>query len=78
MQTTQEYAQQLRQAHASGSMMARQAAEAAHQMRNEIMEMARVHSMEMGQAVVIEFRTYLSISMGPSSQLPGAFGSALR
>jgi len=31
-----------------------------------------------GEAVVIELRTYLSISMGPSSQLPGAFGSALR
>jgi hypothetical protein len=50
MQTTQEYAQQLRQAHANGSMTARQAAEAAHQMRNEIMEMARVRSTELGRA----------------------------
>jgi len=50
MQTTQEYAQQLRQSHASGSMTARQAADAAHQMRNEIMEMARVRSTDLGRA----------------------------
>ena len=50
MQTTQEFSEQLRQAHANGSMTARQAAEAAHQMRNEIMEMARVRSTELGRA----------------------------
>ncbi|HZH13277.1 MAG TPA: hypothetical protein VE057_02840 [Archangium sp.] len=50
MQTTQEFSEQLRQAHANGSMTARQAAEAAHQMRNEIMEMARVRSSELGRA----------------------------
>ncbi|KFA93443.1 hypothetical protein [Archangium violaceum] len=50
MQTTQEFSEQLRQAHANGSMTSRQAAEAAHQMRNEIMEMARVRSTELGRA----------------------------
>ncbi|RKI05830.1 hypothetical protein D7Y15_32450 [Corallococcus sp. AB030] len=50
MQTTQEYAQQLRQAYTNGSMTARAAAEAAHQMRNEIMEMARARSSDLGRA----------------------------
>ncbi len=50
IQTTQEYSRQLRQAYDSGGMTARQAAEAANQMRNEIMEMARARSTDLGRS----------------------------
>jgi hypothetical protein len=50
IQKTQEYSRQLRQAYESGAMPAREAATAANQMRNEIMEMARVRSSDLGRA----------------------------
>lgn len=50
IQKTQEYSRQLRQAYESGAMPAREVAEAANQMRNEIMEMARLRSSDLGRA----------------------------
>lgn len=47
---TKTFVSEIRAAHASGQLSARQAAEAAHQMRNEVMELARVRSSDMGRA----------------------------
>lgn len=47
---TQAMSRELRASVERGSMSAREAAEAANQMRNEIMEMARVRSSDLGRA----------------------------
>jgi len=47
---TQAMSRELRAAYESGSMSAREAAEAANQLRNEIMELARVRSSDLGRA----------------------------
>ncbi len=47
---TQAMSRELRQAYEAGSLTAREAAESANQLRNEIMEMARVRSSDLGRA----------------------------
>ncbi|MGD2154376.1 MAG: hypothetical protein PVG79_13990, partial [Gemmatimonadales bacterium] len=47
---TAEFSREIRAAHESGRLTATQAAEAAYQMRNEIMEMARARSSDLGRA----------------------------
>ena len=47
---TQQMSRELRAAYEAGSMSAREAAETANQLRNEIMEMARVRSSDIGRA----------------------------
>ena len=47
---TQAMSRELRAAHASGGMTAKSAAKAANELRNEIMELARVRSSDIGRA----------------------------
>jgi hypothetical protein len=47
---TQQMSRELRAAYEAGSMSAREAAETANQLRNEIMELARVRSSDLGRA----------------------------
>jgi hypothetical protein len=50
IQKTQQMSRELRAAYEAGSMSAREAAETANQLRNEIMELARVRSSDLGRA----------------------------
>ena len=50
IQKTQDFSRQLRLAYERGDLTARQAAEAANQMRNEIMEQTRDRSSDVGRA----------------------------
>jgi hypothetical protein len=50
LQKTQEYSRQLRQAYERGEMTAQKAAEAANQMRNEMLELSRARSSDFGKA----------------------------
>jgi hypothetical protein len=50
IQKTQAMSRELREAYEAGSISAREAAQAANEMRNEIMEMARVRSSDLGRA----------------------------
>src|SRR5688572_22283088 len=50
VQYTMEFAQKIWESYAAGTMTARQAAEAAHQMRNEIMEATRLKLSPIGKA----------------------------
>jgi hypothetical protein len=56
IQQTQAMSRQLRQQYSSGQMSARKAAEAANQMRNEIMEMARLRSSDIGRARALQLK----------------------
>jgi hypothetical protein len=53
---TQEMSQNLRKAHADGEMSAKAAAEAAHGMRNEILEMQRSKSADLGKALARQMK----------------------
>jgi len=50
MRSTKEMAEQIRDLYAKGQLTAKQAAETANEMRNEIMEFARVRSSDLGRA----------------------------
>lgn len=50
MRSTKEMAEQIRDLYAKGQLTAKQAAEMANEMRNEIMEFARVRSSDLGRA----------------------------
>lgn len=50
MRSTKEMAEQIRDLYAKGQLTAKQAAETANAMRNEIMEFARVRSSDLGRA----------------------------
>jgi len=50
MRKTRESAENLRAAYKNGDISARDAAKAANQMRNEIMEFARTNSSDLGRA----------------------------
>ncbi len=56
IQLTQEFSQSLRAAHANGEMSAKAAAEAAHGMRNQIMEQQRAKSSDLAKAMAKQLK----------------------
>lgn len=59
IQYTQDFSRSTLAAYKSGNLTAKQAAEAAHQMRNEILEMARIKSSDLGKAVAVKLKARL-------------------
>jgi hypothetical protein len=59
IQYTQDFSRSTRAAYKAGNLTAKQAAEAAYQMRNEILEMARIKSSDLGKAVAVKLKARL-------------------